>query len=110
MYIRRIDQFSCAKVLGAIHGLLGFAMALFFAAGAQTLDVITRSVMWTPDEYADPGSVPDFSSWGLAAVLWIPLVYAVLGFAVGWVGAWIYNMVAARTGGIRLEVDMEGGG
>jgi hypothetical protein len=107
MYIRRIEPLSCAKVVGALHGLAGFVMALFFAAGAQMLQVFTRSLLWLPDEDMSLALMPDFFSWGLSSLIWLPVLYGLLGFVIGWIAAWSYNLVAGRTGGIRIEVDME---
>jgi hypothetical protein len=33
-----------------------------------------------------------------------PILYGVMGFLIGALTAWIYNLVARRVGGIRLEL------
>lgn len=42
---------------------------------------------------------------GVAAVILIPLLYAVIGFVFGALSAWVYNVVAGRVGGIELELE-----
>ncbi len=37
--------------------------------------------------------------------LFIPVIYGVMGFVVGIIGAAIYNLVAGWIGGIEIEVE-----
>jgi hypothetical protein len=42
--------------------------------------------------------------WGVAAVVVFPVLYAVLGFVVTLLTAWLYNVVAGAVGGIELDL------
>jgi len=47
----------------------------------------------------------DFTTLGLSVLMVVaPLLYAGLGFLVGAITAWIYNLVAGRIGGIEIEL------
>ena len=37
--------------------------------------------------------------------LFIPVIYGVMGFVIGIIGAAIYYLVAGRIGGIEIEVE-----
>lgn len=41
-------------------------------------------------------------SWSM--VLWMPVMYTVFGFIFTFLGAWIYNGVAGKVGGIEFTV------
>jgi hypothetical protein len=42
---------------------------------------------------------------GAGAALFAPILYAVMGFIIGVIGAFIYNLVAKWVGGIEVEVE-----
>jgi hypothetical protein len=42
---------------------------------------------------------------GLAMMVFIPVFYALLGFAVGALSAFIYNVAANAIGGLELELE-----
>ena len=45
---------------------------------------------------------------GLAWVgLLMPLLYAVISYVMVWIVCWVYNLIAPRVGGIRIEVERE---
>ncbi len=48
---------------------------------------------------------PKGSGMGLIFVILIPLIYTVIGFISGIIGAFIYNLVAKFVGGIEVEID-----
>jgi hypothetical protein len=35
----------------------------------------------------------------------MPVIYAVMGFVFGVLGAWVYNLIAKWIGGIEVEVE-----
>ena len=46
---------------------------------------------------------------GIVMIVIIPMIYAVIGFIVGAIGAFIYNLSAKWTGGIALELEPQTG-
>ncbi len=51
------------------------------------------------------GTLSPAGGLGMAAVIWVPLLYAILGFVGGIVGAWLYNLLAGWLGGIEMEFE-----
>jgi predicted membrane-bound spermidine synthase len=102
--LKKIDVLSFAKfqtVLMALIGVLvgvmvaffGFIFHFFFARLAES-----------------GSSLPNIGmgmglGLGLAALVILPLVYAVIGFFVGLIGAALFNLVSAISGGIKVQLD-----
>ena len=93
--VMRLDVVSVAKTLGAIYGLFGLLFGFFItmfsfigaaAAGgtAGTIGVIL----------------------GVGAIIFLPLVYGIMGFVVGALMAVIYNFVAKKFGGIKMDLKL----
>ena len=47
--------------------------------------------------------------FGGGAILFLPVLYGVLGFLSGALMAWLYNVVAGHFGGIDMQVEFEPG-
>jgi len=41
-------------------------------------------------------------NWSM--VIWLPVLYTALGFVFSFLGAWIYNGIAAKVGGIEFRI------
>ena len=91
--IRRIDVLSAAKICAA---LIGGIMAFFgvFALLGAVIAALTG-------EMEVAMSMAAFGLFG-------PLFYAVVGFLMGALWSWIYNMVAGAMGGIEVELEAAG--
>ena len=90
--LRSVDVMSCAKVMGAIYGCLGLIfLPLLVLVGIGSL-VFGRG------SAAFPGIAMLF-----LAVL-APIFYGVMGFVMGAISAWVYNLVSRRIGGLQLEL------
>ena len=50
-------------------------------------------------------SLNAFMAMGAGAAIFAPIIYAVMGFIIGVIGAFIYNLVAKWVGGIEVEVE-----
>ncbi|MGO9862921.1 MAG: hypothetical protein ACLPLR_04850 [Terriglobales bacterium] len=90
--LRSVNVLSCAKMMGAIYGCLGLILLPFFLlAGVATLM-----------------SGQDSASLSGAAMLFFailaPIIYGAMGFVLGALMAWVYNLVARRIGGFQLEL------
>jgi len=95
--IQSVGILSCAKVLGAVHAALGLLIVpLFFLA-----ILISAFGGAFPGDHMGAGIA---IAGGLAFVLLIPIFYGAMGFAMGALGAWTYNIAAKRLGGIEIEI------
>jgi hypothetical protein len=80
-------------MLALLYGIIGLLAIPFFLMFAS----VTAQL---PAEQRGP-----FMAMGAGAALFAPIIYAVLGFIIGVIGAFIYNLVAKWVGGIEVEVE-----
>lgn len=86
--ISRIEPGQFALIMGATYALLGilFAILLFmftaFIPASVGLGAMSRGI----------------------GVLFVPILYGILGYVSGFIGAAIYNLVAGTVGGIKVTV------
>jgi hypothetical protein len=90
MVINRLGPLSSAKVIGLLYAILGLAMgaiiSLISAAGG----------------FAHAG--PATPLFGIAAVVFIPIAYGVMGFVMTVILAALYNGLAKLVGGVEIDV------
>ena len=46
-----------------------------------------------------------FMALGIGFTLFMPIIYAVMGFLVGVTSGWLYNLFAQWIGGIEVEIE-----
>jgi hypothetical protein len=90
--LRSVDVMSCAKMMGTMYGSLGLIFLPLFLLGGF------GSLLFGQKSAALSGIAMLFF-----AIL-LPAIYGALGFLMGAFSAWVYNFVARRIGGIRLEL------
>ena len=91
--IKSMGVLSCAKMLGVLYGCMGLLL-LPFALVAGLASMATQQAN---------------SAIGGAAILAFgilaPVIYGGMGFVFGAIGAWIYNLIAKRLGGIEIQLE-----
>jgi transmembrane protein DUF3566 len=93
MYLlRSVDVWSCARVTGVLYGCMGLLL----------IPMALISIV------ASAASPQGYSTLGATALillsLFAPVIYGLLGFILGALSAWLYNVTAKYVGGIRLEL------
>jgi hypothetical protein len=91
--IKSVGVLSCAKVFAVIHAAIGLILVPFFLlmamvgalAGPKAGNALSAAV-------------------GVVIALFLPVLYGVLGFIMGALGSWIYNLASGWFGGIELEL------
>ena len=91
--IKRIAPLQLGKMLALLYGIIGLLAIPFFL-------LMTSITAQLPEGQRGP-----FLAMGAGAAIFAPILYAVLGFIVGVIGAFIYNLVAKWVGGIEVEVE-----
>ena len=91
--IKRISPLQLGKMLALLYGIIGLIAIPFF------LFMATMSAQLPPDQRGP------LMAMGAGAALFAPVLYAVVGFIFGIIGAVIYNVVAKWVGGIEVEVE-----
>ncbi|MCP3683047.1 MAG: hypothetical protein GY861_10185 [bacterium] len=95
--LKKIDPISAGKIYGimmVIFGvLIGLIYALYFiimgavlSFGADSVTGITMIII------------------GVAIAVAAPVMYGIIGFLSGIIGAAIYNLVAKKIGGLKVEI------
>lgn len=88
--LKKIGILSSAKMQGMIFAVLGLIAGFIYAMILSIMLFATGS----------PGLGIFF---GFLALIGIPIVYGISGFAGGAIMAFLYNMVAGWTGGLELD-------
>jgi hypothetical protein len=100
--IKRIAPLQAGKMLGVLYGCLGLIFLPIFmlaaAAGAFAQHAQGTEASSTAAAAAVAGIM-----FGMGILM--PVIYGVMGFIGGVIGAAIYNLVARWIGGIELEVE-----
>jgi hypothetical protein len=91
--MRSIGVLSAAKIFAVVQAAVGILVGFFFLL----FGVIGTAI------------VPGQQKLGMIGIIVIavlmPVVYAVLGFVMGAIWAFVYNLVADAIGGLELEFE-----
>jgi hypothetical protein len=96
--ITKIEPFQLGKILAALYA----AMSLLFVPFMVLFSLIAN---FAPQPEGQEIPTGFFFGFGLVFSLLAPLFYGFMGFLTGVVGAFIYNLVAKKFGGIEVEVE-----
>jgi len=91
--IKRIAPLQLGKMLAVLYGILGLIFIPFFL-------FMTALTSQIPAEQRT-GIVAMGAGFAICA----PILYAIMGFIIGIIGAFIYNLVAKFIGGVEVEVE-----
>ena len=95
--VKRFGVLSVAKIQSAVMGVMGLFIGLIYAVILTVTGIIAVIGGTKAGIMMLVGAV--------AAVVLVPILYAVIGFVFGALSAWVYNIVAGRVGGIELELE-----
>ena len=99
--IKRIAPLQAGKMLGVLYGCMGLIfLPIFMLAGAAGAFA----------QHAQGGNASGAPAAAVAGImfgmgLFMPVIYGVMGFLLGIIGAAIYNLIARWIGGIEVEVE-----
>ncbi len=102
MQVKRIGPLSAGKVTGALYALIGLVFGVIFAL-ISLLGIAIGSLA----SNSSGSSTALFGGVGvaIASVIFLPVLYGVLGFISGLVSAFLYNVVAGLIGGIEVDIE-----
>jgi len=100
--IKKLGVLSVAKMYGAIMFVVSLLIAIPYG-----LFIIAFSLIGASGARGDAGfAIGGFGVvGGIAVMIIFPIVYALLGFIGGAIGALLYNLFATFVGGIEIEVE-----
>ena len=92
--IKKLGWESIAKVSGALYALMGLILGLIISL----ISLIGAGA-------SDAGFIGLI--FGLGAIIFLPVLYGIMGFIFGAISAFVFNLVAPKVGGIIFEADEE---
>ncbi len=95
--VKRFDVMSVAKISGLCYGAMGLLFVPFFLLFGMIASVAGKQ---NPDLPAGFGAI-----FGVGMAIMMPIIYAVMGFIMGAIGAFIYNLISGWIGGIEVELE-----
>jgi hypothetical protein len=91
--IKRFAPLQFGKMLAVLYGILGLLVLPIFL-------IMSLLASHIPAEQR-----AGMMAFGIGFAFCLPVIYAVMGFIFGVLGALIYNVVAGWIGGIEVEVE-----
>lgn len=93
---RRIKSFNpvqLGKMLAIMYGAMGLIFCPFFLLFS----------LFAP--HPQGAHVPAIFLFGTGFALMLPVIYGIMGFILGVISGFIYNLIAKWIGGIEVEVE-----
>ena len=90
--VKRVGVGSAAKVYGLTLGILGIFIGIIYAAMFSMIGGLSNDLPFSG------------GGFGVAFLIIIPILYGVIGFIFGALGALVYNFVAGKFGGLEIEL------
>jgi hypothetical protein len=97
MQLKRIGPISLARLAAGLYGAIGLFIGACFAIAAM--------VGMTVAHEASDASPMLGLVFGVGAIVFLPLIYGVLGALMALVVAALYNLLAGWLGGIELTLE-----
>jgi hypothetical protein len=94
MVIKRIGVLKLAIFQGAMMAAFGILAALFFIAFGSMFAGL-----------AGHNGGGAMMGGGLIGLILFPIMYGIIGFICGAIGAALYNLIAGIVGGIEIDVE-----
>lgn len=98
MRLRRVGVASVAKLFGVLYGAIGL-----LAGGIMSVAALFGAAIGAA---ADQGAGAVVGMlFGVGAIILFPVIYGLMGFLIGALTAWLYNLAAGAMGGIEMEFE-----
>jgi hypothetical protein len=91
--LRKVGTVFLAKLFAIVMAFLGLVAGFVYAVGGAVYDIITTQEL-------NLGTALAFG-----ALLGMPLLFAIVGFVAGAIGAPVYNLAARWFGGIESDIE-----
>ena len=97
MQLKRVGPLSLARLAAGLYGAIGLFAGAIFAVAALVGTTIGRTA----------GEMSPILGlfFGVGAIVFLPLIYGVLGAFMALVVAGLYNLLAGWLGGVELTLE-----
>lgn len=92
--VKSVGVMSVAKILGLLYGCLGLIFVPFFL------------LVGLLGSFAGQEKNPFAGIFSVVFAILAPVIYGVMGFIIGAIGALLYNLLAKWMGGFELELEL----
>ena len=100
--IRKIAPLSAAKIYGAIMLVMSLIISIPYGLIVILYSLIGASIVKGDAAFAFGGGGIVV---GILIMIGLPIMYGIIGFIGGAIGALLYNLFAGIVGGIEIEVE-----
>lgn len=91
--LKSVGVMSVAKIMGLLYACMGLLFAPMFL------------VIGLMGSFAGQDKMPFMGVFGVVFAVLMPLIYGALGFVIGAIGAFLYNVLAKWMGGFEFELE-----
>ena len=96
--VKRFDVLSVAKIAGLCYGAMGLCFIPIF--------LLFGVIASTAQKQAGNELPAGFGAmFGVGMAVMAPIFYGVMGFIMGALGAFVYNLISGWIGGIEVELE-----
>jgi hypothetical protein len=99
--IKKVDILSMAKIYGTIMAILAFIAALIINLAFLGYFMHYPTFSGFSMHYSAMNFMPNFP---ILSLITFPIIYGILGFITGAISAFLYNIIASKIGGIKVEI------
>jgi Transmembrane domain of unknown function (DUF3566) len=96
--LKRIEPLQLGKMFGLLQGGMSLIFAPVFLIFGLVGALVPHSKEFSPQMAAGPILM-------IIMAIAIPVIYAIIGFIVGIIMAFLYNLIAKVVGGVQVEVE-----
>jgi len=93
--IKKIGIMPMAKMQAVLMGIMGLIVGVIYGL------MLTIMGLFTLAAGSDEGIF--FIPIGIGMLIFMPLMYAAMGFVSGALFSWIYNIAAKKIGGVEID-------
>jgi len=98
MELKKIGILSLGKIAGLFGIIYGLILGIFYSFVYSKSSVLASLGQQIPAV---------ITTLGYASIIVMPIIIGIIYFVVGIIGALIYNLLASRVGGVKLEFKEE---
>ena len=102
--LKKIGVLSFAKLQAVIMAIVGLIAGILYSFGGLIIDVLV-SIGWISSASASTPGLGFGTVLAFGALIGMPIIFATVGFIVGLIEAFLYNLFARWFGGIEIEMD-----